>query len=228
MGASGLPRLAMLGASLFSLAVCSEAPQKQASGPPPEASRSPTDAPPDAPAPRWSGVPYADPLPRPRFVLTDTRGRSFDFHAETEGFLTLLFFGYTSCPDICPVHLAQLAAVLRRVSPEVRQQVKVVFVAVDPARDTPERVRNFLDRFDPRFIGLVGTPEELQAAQAAASVPPASVDQEWEGGYSVSHAGWITLYTKDDLARLRYPFGTRQIEWARDLPILVQQGWPGE
>jgi protein SCO1/2 len=217
----------MLSASLFSLAVCGEAPQTQVPEPPLKASRPQTAAPPSAPAPRWSGVPDQDPPPRPRFVLTDTSGRPFDFHAETEGFLTLLFFGYTSCPDICPVHLAQLAAVLRKLSPEVRQQVKVVFVAVDPARDTRERVRKFLDRFDPRFIGLVGTPEELEAAQVAAGVPPASVDQEWEGGYSVSHAAWITLYTKDNLARLRYPFGTRQIEWAHDLPILVQQGWPG-
>lgn len=171
---------------------------------------------------RWRGVPLEQPEPKPDFVLADTEGRPFDFRAETDGRMTLLLFGYTSCPDVCPVHLAQLAEVLGRY-PELRRQVEVVFVGVDAARDTPERVRSFLDRFDERFVGLVGTPAELEAAQRAAGVPPAFVDQEWEGGYSVSHAGWILAYTADGMARLRYPFGTRQIDWEHDLRLLLAE-----
>jgi len=176
---------------------------------------------------RLAGRPLDPPLSRPDFVLTDTRGRRFDFRAETAGRLTLLFFGYTSCPDICPVHLANLAQVLRKADPEVRRAVSVVFVGVDPRRDTPERVREFLDRFDEGFIGLTGSKEALRAAQLAAEVPPAAVDREWEGGYSVSHAGWILLVTPDDRAHLRYPFGVRQSEWAHDLDVLARRGWPG-
>lgn len=173
------------------------------------------------------GVALEHPIEKPDFVLTDTRGEPFAFRSETDGYLTLLFFGYTSCPDICPVHLANLAAVLRRAPPEVRSGVKVVFVGVDPERDTPEQMREWLDAFDRDFVGLTGTPEELAAAQSSAAVPAAVVDREWQGGYSVSHAGWISLFTQDNLGRLRYPFGVRQREWAHDLDVLVREGWPG-
>ncbi len=174
---------------------------------------------------RLAGTPVPGFPERPDFVLTDTEGRRFDFRAETGGELTLLFFGYTSCPDICPVHLANLAAALDRISPDVGRALEVVFVGVDPARDTPERMREWLDHFDPRFVGLTGTPEELEAAQRAAGVPLAFADGEGEG-YAVSHAGWITLYDRSDRARLRYPFGTRQKQWAHDLAVLAREGWP--
>lgn len=173
-----------------------------------------------------SGEPFARSRPKPDFVLSDTGGRPFSFRAKTQGFTTLLLFGYTSCPDVCPVHLEQIASVLRR-APDLRRQVKVVFVAVDPDRDDARRVRAFLDHFDPRFIGLVGTRDELGAAQQAAGVPPAFVDERFEGGYSVSHAAWILVYTKDGVGRLRYPFGTRQVDWDHDLRVLVEAEWPG-
>jgi len=176
---------------------------------------------------RLAGAPVEEGARKPDFVLTDTRGEPYDFRRETAGRLTLLFFGYTSCPDVCPVHLANLAAALRG-DPEVRRAVEVVFVGVDPERDTPERVRSFLDGFDPSFVGLTGSPEALATAQRAAGVPEAFVDATWEEGYSVSHAGWILLYTQDGRARLRYPFGTRQKEWAHDLGVLVRRGWPDD
>ena len=175
---------------------------------------------------RLHGVAFDEPLPKPDFVLRDTSGRPYDFRAETDGKLTLLFFGYTSCPDICPVHLANLGAVFERLSAEERRQVEVVFVGVDPPRDTPERMRAWLDHFDPAFVGLTGTPEELEAAQRAAAVPPAFVESEFEGGYSVGHAAWVLLYTPDNQGRLRYPFGVRQSEWDHDLTTLLREGWP--
>jgi protein SCO1/2 len=174
---------------------------------------------------RLAGVPFDAPQAKPDFALRDTRGRPFDFRRDTQGVLTLLFFGYTHCPDVCPVHLANIASALA-TEPQIRDRVKVVFVAVDPQRDTPERVREWLDRFDHHFIGLVGTPEEVRQAQVAAGVPPATVGARWEGGYAVDHAAWVVLYTADGWGRLRYPFGTRQREWAHDLAILATDGWP--
>jgi protein SCO1/2 len=174
---------------------------------------------------RLSGVPFSVPLPKPDFTLTDTSGKPFHFHAATQGYLTLLFFGYTNCPDVCPVHLANIAAVLKR-DPDLYQDLKVVFVGVDAPRDTPKTVRRFLDQFDPSFIGLTGTPAELERAELAAAVPPAFVEKRFKGGYTVSHAAWVLLYTRDDLGHLRYPFGTRQSEWAHDLAVLARQGWP--
>jgi len=198
-----------------------------ACGPPADDSNAPAD--PSRAIVRRLGL-HGEPVPaaarRPDFVLTDTEGRSFDFRRDTEGRLTLLFFGYTNCPDICPVHLANLSAVLDMAPPDLRSQVRVVFVGVDAGRDTPERVREWLSHFDPSFVGLTGTQEQLDAAQVAAGVPPAFVDDEWEGGYSVGHAAWIALFTADDRAQLRYPFGIRQSEWAHDLEILVERGWP--
>src|SRR5215472_2063736 len=76
------------------------------------------------------------PLPKPRFVLTDTSGARFDFWQNTQGYLTLLFFGYTYCPDQCPMHMANLATALKKLPAGTVEQVKLVFVTTDPERDT--------------------------------------------------------------------------------------------
>jgi len=175
---------------------------------------------------RLAGSALEEPLPRPDFVLTDTQGEPFAFRERTAGRLTLLFFGYTSCPDICPVHLANIDAALERLPYALSSRVEVVFVGVDAERDDRRALRSFLDRFDRDFVGLTGSADELAAAQRAAGVPPAYIDAKWEDGYSVSHAGWITVFTPDDLAHLRYPFGVRQSEWVHDLAVLAEQGWP--
>ena len=108
-----------------------------------------------APAPRH-GVSLEPPLPRPSFTLTDTRGQPYDFARETRGRLTFLFFGYTNCPDVCPVHVANVAAVLHKLSFEDQQQATFVFVTVDPARDSLPALRAWLDHFDKSFVGLRG------------------------------------------------------------------------
>src|ERR1041384_5232448 len=78
------------------------------------------------------------PLPKPRFVLTDTSGAPFDFWARTQGSVTLLFFGYTYCPDQCPMHMANIGAALKKLPAGTANNVKLVFVTTDPARDTPQ------------------------------------------------------------------------------------------
>ncbi len=181
----------------------------------PGAVRSPTDL---------AGTVLASPLPRPDFTLTTTRGEPYDFREETSGRLTLLFFGYTSCPDICPMHMAHIAAVLRKVTPDVAREVDVVMATVDPGRDTPERLRTWLDQFDPSFVGLTGTPEQLEAAQRSVRMPPA-VKQGDGPDYLVGHAAYVVAFTADDTAHVIYPAGTRQSEWARDLPLLISGNW---
>src|SRR3982750_1080321 len=101
------------------------------------------------------------PLPKPRFVLTDTSGAPFDFWNRTQGSVTLLFFGYTECPDQCPLHMAKIGVALKSLPPGVADQVKPVFVTTDPARDTPAVLRRWLDHFDPHFVGLTGTEAAL-------------------------------------------------------------------
>lgn len=159
------------------------------------------------------------PVAKPSFVLTDTSGEPYDFAMETEGKLTLLYFGYVNCPDICPVHLAQIAEVFDHV-PEVARDTEVVFVSVDPDRDSLDEIRGFLDNFDSRFVGLTGSHAELNEAQTAAEVPPASVVGDGED-YTVDHAGWVIAYAPDGMSRSLYPFGTRQSVWTSDLRVLA-------
>jgi len=182
------------------------------------------------------GVELADPIEVPDFTLTDTRGEPYRFRSGTAGRLTFLFFGYTSCPDICPVHMANLAAALGDLPYDQRRRVEVVFVSTDPDRDTPERIRAWLDRFDRGFVGLRGPLERVNEIQRALRLPPAVVqaleerqaDTSRTGtDYLVGHASQILAVTGDGRARVAYPAGIRQTDWRHDLRELLAPGASG-
>jgi protein SCO1/2 len=156
--------------------------------------------------------------------LTDTSGAAFDFRSRTQGSVTLLFFGYTYCPDQCPMHMTNIGVALKKLPPGVADQVKLVFVTTDPARDTPVVLRRWLDNFDKRFVGLTGTEAALNMVQRVAGVP---VAQKSAGGgdYSVAHANLVIAYTKDNLAHVIYPGGVSKDDWVHDLPLLVKENW---
>jgi cytochrome oxidase Cu insertion factor (SCO1/SenC/PrrC family)/copper(I)-binding protein len=176
----------------------------------------------------FRGAPAPAPLPKPSIVLTDTEGRPYDFREETAGRLTLLFFGYTHCPDVCPVQLANLAAVMRKLPSSVADRLAVVFVTVDPERDTPEVIRAWLDGFDRRFVGLRGSAEAIAAFESALSLAPSRVSVDPATGDTlVAHSSAVLVFP-DDRLRLLYPFGTRQDDWARDLPRLLEAQWPAD
>ncbi|HSG81600.1 MAG TPA: SCO family protein [Gemmatimonadota bacterium] len=183
---------------------------------------------PDAGAGDYRGRMLPAPREKPDFSLLDTGGQEYSFAQETEGYVTLVFFGYTYCPDVCPIHMANIAAVLKNLPFELRQQFKVIFITTDPDRDTPERMRAWLDAFDPSFVGLRGTVEEVNEIAAAMWLPPAvRVDVEG-GGYEVGHSANVVAFTKDNMAHVMYPFGTRQADWAHDLPKLASETWGTE
>lgn len=166
------------------------------------------------------------PLDKPELILTDTRGQPFDLRRETDGYLTLLFFGYTYCPDVCPIHMANLAAVVRELRPGIAQRIKVVFVSTDPDRDTPERLGGWLAKFDPTFIGLTGDTATVNAAQRELYLPPAQVGPaDGAGSYLVGHAAAVVAFSPDNRARVTYPFGIRQADWAHDIPRLLEIRW---
>ncbi|MFN8580421.1 MAG: SCO family protein [Gemmatimonadaceae bacterium] len=104
----------------------------------------------------FRGVSLSNPITKPSFVLTGTNGQPWDFARETEGKVALLFFGYTHCPDVCPLHMANIAAVLKKMPFEQRDLIRVVFVTTDPARDTPERLKEWLGAIDPTFGPTLG------------------------------------------------------------------------
>lgn len=170
--------------------------------------------------PTYRGVVLTPPRPRPQFTLTDTAGREFRFGAETAGKPTLLFFGFTHCPDVCPTTLADIANGLRQVPAAVRAETRMVFVTTDVKRDTAAVIRSYLDKFDVglpnEFIGLRGTQSGIDAAQVAARVTLA----EDEGQ---THSAQVLLYGTDDYARVAFLQSTNgAAQIAHDLPLVAE------
>jgi protein SCO1/2 len=183
----------------------------------------PSDA--GRPAVTYRGGLVTPPLPKPRFTLTDTTGAPYDFWERTQGHVTLLFFGYTRCPDQCPLHMANIAASLKKMRADSVGQIQVVFVTTDPARDSPQVLRSWLDHFDARFVGLTGSEAAIEVMQRVAGLSPARKIGPTAGNYAVGHASFVFAYTKDNLAHLIYPSGVTERDWTHDLPLLVHESW---
>ncbi|MEQ9401922.1 MAG: SCO family protein [Longimicrobiales bacterium] len=185
--------------------------------------------PPPRPTPGPGDLPFRGnrtiaPLPKPDVTLPDADGRPFDFQAETEGRIALLFFGYTFCPDICPIHMATLAAALAEMEPDVRSGIDVIFVSVDPERDTPERLGSWLATFDSTFVGLRGTPEQIEDALAFYRYPPP--ERSADGPvYTVGHPSLVYAYTPDGLSHVMYGPETPQAVWRHDLAMMAGYPW---
>ena len=166
----------------------------------------------------YAGIDLAEPYRRPSFTLTDTTGAPFDFKAATSGRPTLLFFGYTNCPDVCPTTLADVAVALRGLDPALVEQLQMVFVTTDPAFDTPEVLAEYLGRFDAdlpqRFIGLTGDQEAIDQAQLSTGVPLAE-----EAGRL--HSSLLLLYGHDDEAHVAFDAGNTSRDIAADLRLVV-------
>ncbi|MGY1814400.1 SCO family protein [Blastococcus sp. SYSU D00820] len=173
----------------------------------------------ESPDDTYAGVDLPDPYQRPSFTLTDTTGAPYDFAAETAGRLTLLFFGYTSCPDICPSTMSDVRLALRRMDPQVAAQVQVVFVTTDPATDTPAVLAEYLHRFDQdtpvTFTGLTGDQGAIDRAQLSAGVPLAEDDGRL-------HSSLLLLYGADDLAHVAFA-GNSADDIAGDLALVAAQ-----
>jgi protein SCO1 len=173
----------------------------------------------------WYGLPLTVERTLPDVVLLDVDGRPVDLAVDLLGTPTLLFFGYSSCPDICPIHLAAIASAMEqtRIS---HSQLQVVFISVDPERDTPERIREFLGYFDARMLGLSGDLETVAAALAQLDLPGPIVegpDPRGEGDL-IGHPAQVIGFDAQGRARRVWPFGTRRADWVSDLPRIVA-GW---
>ena len=173
----------------------------------------------------WEGAIVTPPITKPRATLIDTAGRLYDFQKETQGFVTLLYVGYTHCPDICPQHMADIADVLKTLPPDVTARIKVVFVTADPDRDTGPVLRKWLDLFNKSYVGLTGTQAQVDDFQRQLGVQPAKKEDLGGGNYSVSHAAFVIAYGADNIAHLVYPSGVTKDTWVHDLTKLVKEGW---
>jgi protein SCO1/2 len=169
-----------------------------------------------------SGTAYTEPFPpAPDFTLTSGNGEKFNL-SDARGNLVLLFFGYTSCPDICPTTLAELKTALEQIDEEDAKNVKVVFVTVDPQRDTPDRVQEYVDHFNTDFIGLSGSEMELAQVWNKYGVFREIVEGTSAAGYLVNHTARVTLIDQEGNLRVSYPFDTPVEDIADDLQFLME------
>jgi protein SCO1/2 len=168
-----------------------------------------------------------EPLPfKPGFVLTDTSGRPYDFDAATRGKLTYLFFGYTHCPDACPATMSDLSYAVRLQPAAIRRRIAVVFVTVDPARDTGPVLRAWLDHYGRSFVGVRGTLAQIGVVEHEAGVPTA-IRVAGTAGYQVEHGSILFVYSPDDRAHVVYAQGFTPADYAHDMPLLLRFGGLG-
>jgi protein SCO1/2 len=151
------------------------------------------------------GTVLDDPEPAPALTLTAAGGEQVSLDDFT-GKAVLLYFGYTSCPDVCPTTLAALADALDELGSR-RDEVQVVMVTVDPARDTPELLASYVAHFDPSFIGLGGTAEEIATAASAYGIYYQKGEGTVETGYEVDHTAQVMLIDPQGRYREVLPFG---------------------
>ncbi len=125
--------------------------------------------------------------------------------SEFRGKAVFMFFGYTHCPDVCPAALQTLARTMKLLDEEERSKVQVLFISVDPERDTPEVSQKYAEFFYPTFLGLTGTPEEIKKVTKDYMAFYSKVEGQSEGGYLVDHTAYIYLIAPDGTLKLIYP-----------------------
>ncbi len=176
-----------------------------------------------APHPEFKGADITGADFGRQLALTDHNGRPVTLET-FRGKLVVLFFGYTHCPDVCPTTLSDMAQALKLLPPAVAGKVQVLFVSVDPERDTPETLKAYVPYFHPAFLGLYGTPEEVARAAREFRVVFRKHEEPGATGYLVDHsAGSYVLDGKGRL-RLYLPFAHSPADIAHDLSTLAAAG----
>lgn len=153
-------------------------------------------------------------------VSLKTRGDVAVSLSEFRGKYALVSFGYTFCPDVCPTTLAMLTR-LKEILGEDRERVVVAFVSIDPERDTPDRTADYVAGFDPTFVGLSGTPEQIAAAAAVFHVTYSRQETaDSAAGYLMNHTAFVYLVDPEGRWRITYPYGVEAADIAQDLKVL--------
>jgi len=150
----------------------------------------------------------------PHVTLTDTEGKPFDLAKQARR--TLVFFGYTNCPDICQVVMSTIASAMTRLSDAERQRLQVAFVTTDPARDTRPVLRTYLDRFDPSFVGVTGPLTHTEALAKPMKIFIEHGRKLPSGGYDVAH-GTVVVAVEHGAGDLVWTAGTSPADMAEDL-----------
>lgn len=161
-------------------------------------------------------------MPNLEFTLTNEKGEPVTAD-DYDGRLKLLFFGYTNCPDICPATMARIRAALAGLDEQDRDDIDVLFLSVDPKRDTPERLQRFTSSFGPNMVGLTGTQEQLKALTKRYRVTYGYGEPNDNGFYLVSHSSAIFVFGPEDRSRLLINQQENVDEITADLKTLLGQ-----
>ncbi|WP_266159353.1 SCO family protein [Dyella silvatica] len=158
-------------------------------------------------------------MPDLDFKLIDDQGKTVT-GKDFRGKAVLLFFGYTHCPDVCPLTLAQLHVVMQRLGPQA-DQARILFVSVDPARDTPDIMHAYVNAFDPRAVGLTGSAGDVEALAKRYRSAFTREPNKGDNNYDVSHSSAIYLFDQDGKARLLSTPANPQDDLVHDLSLLI-------
>lgn len=172
---------------------------------------------------QFLGTYYVEPFPVAGEIdLARADGSVFKL-SEERGSIVLLFFGYTSCPDVCPTTLAEMKLAVEALKPAEADQIKVVFVTVDPERDTPERAQEYVNHFSASFIGLSGEESELTKVWSDYGIFREKVDSESATGYLVNHTARILLIDRNGDLRISFPYDAPVEDIIHDLKLVLKE-----
>jgi protein SCO1/2 len=168
-----------------------------------------------------------------QLVATDITGADFaqDFHltdhngqarhmADFKGKAVALFFGYTHCPDVCPTTMVDLKQTMKLLGPRA-DELQVLFVTLDPERDTQDVLAKFVPAFDPRFIGLRGSVAETAATAKIFKIFSSKVQSEGRSGYTIDHSAGMYVFDKAGKIRLYIDYGEKPAEMASDIKQIL-------
>lgn len=167
------------------------------------------------------GTSLPQPYVMPDQTLTDTSGNAYNLRTSPSKPVTLMFFGYTHCPDVCIGVLSEVATALARMSESSRDRVQLVFVTTDPARDSEQVIRAYLDRFDPSFIGLTGELATIKRVAGRVGVDIQGMNRLPSGGYEVGHSAQVIGFNREHQGVVLWTPSTPIGDLTRDFELLV-------
>lgn len=167
----------------------------------------------------FHGAVLQSPQPAHNFTLPNHYGQDASL-SDYEGKVVLLYFGYAACPDVCPTTLAELKEATDLLGERARD-VQTIMITVDPERDTPEIMAEYLAHFHPSFLGLIGTEEEVAQIATYYGVFYQKQESDSALGYLVDHTATVMLVDQDGYLRLLFPYGTEGAEIAEDIEYIL-------
>ncbi|MFF4791345.1 SCO family protein [Streptomyces sp. NPDC001276] len=163
------------------------------------------------------------PFEKPDLVLTDTRGKQYDLRKETAGHPTLVYFGYTHCPDACPLTMNNIAVAKKALPKAEQDDLRVVFVTTDPDRDTPAELGKWLKMIDPQFIGLTGDFSTIQAGARTLGISIEPTTKDKNGKLVSMHGTQVIAFSpKTDAGYVLYGEDATVDDYTKDLPSIVK------